>query len=402
MPYTTGSKTLVHVVQNLSLARSVDEVMKLVRTAAREIAQADGATFVLRDNSFCYYADEDSISPLWKGQRFPINSCISGWAMLHRQAVMIEDIYKDSRIPIDAYRPTFVKSLAMTPIRLNNPIGAIGTYWKDVHRPSPEQMEMLQALADTTSVALENVSLYKSLEERIEELRKVNHAKNEFLMTLSHELRTPLNSIVGWSEILSAPHVDEAMRDRGLRTIHKNAVLQAQLIDDLLDVSQMVSGKFEMNHRREDLALIVNRAIDALQMEIQSKKLSVDFASKVSNAFVIGDAVRIQQVIRNILKNAIDFSSEGGRIQILLSRAGPHLKVEVVDHGQGISAEFLPELFDVFRQGDSSTTRKHQGLGLGLYIARFIAEAHHGHISVFSSGLNQGSTFRILLPAMNS
>jgi GAF domain-containing protein len=145
---------LVGTIQRLSLARSVLDVQELVRSAARRLTGADGATFVLREDDLCHYVDEDAISPLWKGQRFPLSACISGWAMLNRHGVAIADIYSDDRIPHDAYRQTFVKSLAMVPIRQLDPLGAIGNYWADHHEPSQRELALLQALADSTAVAL--------------------------------------------------------------------------------------------------------------------------------------------------------------------------------------------------------------------------------------------------------
>lgn len=165
--YAQAMEQLVEVVQRLSLARDLQAVMDIVRRAARQLTGADGASFVLRDGDKCFYAEEDAISPLWKGQRFPINTCISGWAMLNRRPAVIEDIYADSRIPADAYRPTFVHSLAMVPIRTLDPIGAIGNYWAAHYRPTSEQIKVLQALADTTAVALENVRIYEELDQRV-------------------------------------------------------------------------------------------------------------------------------------------------------------------------------------------------------------------------------------------
>src|SRR5262245_20935315 len=149
-----GVADLVEVVQQLSLARDLRTVQDIVRRSARRLTGADGATFVLRDGNRCHYVDEDAISPLWKGQRFPLSACISGWSMLNRQAAVIEDIYADDRIPHDAYRPTFVKSLVMVPIRRVEPIGAIGTYWATRHKPTAEEVGLLQALADSASIAM--------------------------------------------------------------------------------------------------------------------------------------------------------------------------------------------------------------------------------------------------------
>ncbi|HWB68723.1 MAG TPA: HD domain-containing phosphohydrolase [Solirubrobacterales bacterium] len=165
---------LVFAVQRLAMARNLIEIQEVVRSAARRLTGSDGATFVLRDGEQCYYADEDAISPLWKGQRFPLESCISGWAMLNREPAVIEDIYADDRIPHEAYRPTFVKSLAMVPIRTRDPIGAIGNYWARPHRPTAREVELLQALADSTAVSMESVNVYEQLaDERLDALRRL-------------------------------------------------------------------------------------------------------------------------------------------------------------------------------------------------------------------------------------
>lgn len=165
--YVRGMERLMRAVQELSLARELEQVQQIVRTTARELVGSDGSTFVLRDDDQCFYADEDAIEPLWKGSRFPLSACISGWTMLNKQAAVIEDIYADDRIPHEAYRPTFVKSLAMVPIRSLDPIGAIGNYWADGHLATHEEIALLQALADATSIAMENVAIYGELERRV-------------------------------------------------------------------------------------------------------------------------------------------------------------------------------------------------------------------------------------------
>jgi diguanylate cyclase (GGDEF)-like protein len=159
--------SLLGAVQELSLARCVEDVQRVVRVAARELAGADGATFVLRDGDRCFYADEYAIAPLWKGQKFPLEACISGWAMLNRQSVSIEDIYTDDRIPHEAYRPTFVKSLVMVPIRRVDPLGAIGLYWASHHQASEQEIGLAQALADSTAVAMEHVRVLGELKETV-------------------------------------------------------------------------------------------------------------------------------------------------------------------------------------------------------------------------------------------
>ncbi|WP_460845541.1 GGDEF domain-containing protein [Nocardioides ultimimeridianus] len=159
---------LLRAIQELSLATTLAEVQAIVRVAVRDLAACDGATFVLRDGDQCFYADEDAIDPLWKGLRFPMETCISGWAMLHREHVVLPDIYLDDRIPHEAYRPTFVRSLVMMPIRTLAPIGALGAYWADEHEATEEEVALLRALADATSLALEKVSVHNELQREVE------------------------------------------------------------------------------------------------------------------------------------------------------------------------------------------------------------------------------------------
>ncbi|WP_319435823.1 diguanylate cyclase domain-containing protein [Mycobacterium sp. RTGN5] len=183
--YTQRMERLLRAVQELSLARSLPEVQVIVRTAARELTGCDGASFVLKDNGYCYYADEDAIAPLWKGNRFPLENCVSGWAMHHRESVVIPDIYVDDRVPHEAYRPTFVKSMVMVPIRKVDPIGAIGNYWAYGHEATEREVFLLQALADSTSIAMENVALYTELEQRVRDRTAELEQANDEIHKLS-------------------------------------------------------------------------------------------------------------------------------------------------------------------------------------------------------------------------
>lgn len=183
--YIDGMERLLRAVQELSLARSLGDIQRIVRTSARELTGCDGATFVLRENDKCFYADEEAIAPLWKGNRFPLEACISGWAMLNRDAAVIPDIYIDPRIPQGIYRPTFVKSLVMVPIRRLDPIGAIGNYWADHHQPSDQEVRLLQALADSTSIAMENVQVSAELEQRVRDRTADLEKANEEIRRLS-------------------------------------------------------------------------------------------------------------------------------------------------------------------------------------------------------------------------
>lgn len=181
---------LVAVVQKLSLARSLDAIMEIIRHEARDLTGADGASFVLREGDQCHYADEDAIEPLWKGRRFPMRDCISGWVMEHGEAAVIMDIYDDERIPADVYRPTFVRSLVMTPIRTTDPIAAIGTYWATKREPGADELHLLQSLADTVAVAMENVQVYAELEQRVRQRTEALERTVLELREANQEIRT--------------------------------------------------------------------------------------------------------------------------------------------------------------------------------------------------------------------
>ncbi|HEX8811381.1 MAG TPA: sensor domain-containing diguanylate cyclase [Terracidiphilus sp.] len=213
--YTRAMEYLLEVVQDLSLARDLDHVMRIVRHAARMLTGADGASFVLRDGDQCFYADEEAIGPLWKGLRFPMRVCISGWVMMNRMPAVIDDIFSDPRIPVDAYRSTFVRSLIMVPIRTTDPVGAIGNYWGRNYTPSLEQVRILQALADTTAVAIENAQLYGSLERRVRERTAALVAQNErvLMMSLTDDL-TGLYNRRGFM-VLAARQLRVARRAQG-------------------------------------------------------------------------------------------------------------------------------------------------------------------------------------------
>ena len=198
-----GIERLLRAVQELSMATKLAEVQRIVRTTARDLAGCDGATFVLRDGDQCYYADEDAIAPLWKGSRFPMEACISGWTMLHREHAVIPDIYADPRIPHEAYRPTFVKSLVMTPVRTMAPVGAIGAYWADLHEATDEEVSLLRALADATSLALEKVSIHHELEQ------EVALAQEAHRLSQTDELTGLLNRR-GFTERVTAAFTDGA------------------------------------------------------------------------------------------------------------------------------------------------------------------------------------------------
>jgi signal transduction histidine kinase len=229
-----------------------------------------------------------------------------------------------------------------------------------------------------------------------------NRLKDEFLAILSHELRTPLNSILGWVQLLKlGGHSDEDVAN-GLEVIERNAKIQARIIEDLLDVSRIISGKLQLELQPVNITGVVEAAISAVQLNADAKQVTVcrEFSDDLPVAMV--DATRLQQAIWNLLSNAVKFTPAGGTISVAIRRDQDELEVAVADTGEGIAPEFLPYVFERFRQADASTSRRHGGLGIGLALVRQLIEMHHGRISVESPGSGQGSTFRVRLPASNA
>jgi signal transduction histidine kinase len=231
-----------------------------------------------------------------------------------------------------------------------------------------------------------------------EEAERANRLKDEFLATVSHELRTPLTAILGWAHLLRQSGLDEETARHGLETIERNAQAQAQLVEDILDASRVIAGKLRLDIAPVDLAAVVNAGIDSVQLAAESKGIRLEVTLDPSARHVSGDAGRLQQVVWNLLSNAIKFTDEGGAVCVRLRRAGKNVEILVSDDGCGIGADFLPYIFDRFRQGDQSTTRVHGGLGLGLSITRHLVELHGGTVTAESAGEGKGSTFIIRLP----
>lgn len=232
------------------------------------------------------------------------------------------------------------------------------------------------------------------------EAEAANRIKDEFLATLSHELRTPLTSLLGWSSVLRESKRDEKVLAQGLDAIDRNARVQAQLIDDLLDVSRIVSGKLNLDVRPLDICSVTRAAINVVRPAADAKGIALDYAAVPGLGAISADSARVHQIIWNLLSNAVKFTPQNGRITIRISRDGSHAKVTVTDTGQGIDREFLPQVFDRFRQADSSTTRSFGGLGLGLAIVRHLVELHGGTVSAESEGAGRGATFTTTFPLL--
>ena len=248
------------------------------------------------------------------------------------------------------------------------------------------------------ALALSNQELETRVKERTAELEQLSRLKDEFLATMSHELRTPLNAIFGWVTLLRTRRLDEPTQERALETIERNARAQKRLIEDLLDVSRIVTGKVALEILPVDPRRVVQAALETMQPAAQAKGITVVPLLDTGVASVRGDFARLQQIVTNLLSNAIKFTPSGGRVEVTLIHRNGEAEISVNDSGQGIKPEFLPLVFDRFRQEDGSISRRHGGLGLGLAIVRHLVELHAGTVEAFSEGEGKGSRFVVRLP----
>jgi PAS domain S-box-containing protein len=260
-------------------------------------------------------------------------------------------------------------------------------FFTDVAEHRNAEKELSQALARERSARAE--------------AEAANRMKDEFLATLSHELRTPLTAMLGWARLLRSGELDTDTAARAVETIESNARLQAQLIEDLLDVSRIILGKLPLGVRPVELALVTEAALDAVRPAAAAKSIRLSRVLDPTTGLVSGDPDRLQQVVWNLLSNAVKFTPSKGQVKIRLERVGRFAQIIVNDTGKGISAEFLPFVFDRFRQADSSSTRVHGGLGLGLALVRHLVELHGGSVHAASAGEGKGATFSVQLPLLN-
>jgi signal transduction histidine kinase len=396
---------LVHAVQELSLARDLNDIMAVVRHAARELTGADGATFVVRDGDLCHYADEESISPLWKGQRFPMSTCISGWVMLHGQAAVIENIFSDPRVPVDAYLPTFVKSLAMVPIRTSSPIGAIGIYWAARRQPAEEEVHLLQALANTTAVAMENVQVYAHLEQRVKErtaaleaanaeLQLANAELDSFSHAVSHDLGAPLRGIQGFLRLAltEGGALSDEARDY-LKRAAASAKHMRELIDDLLRLSQV--SRLELRKEKVNLSHIAGEILDQLKAAAPDRRVLTEIADEV---MAIGDGGLLRAVLENLLSNAWKYTakSDHARISFEANYSSEGLtRYSVRDNGVGFDMSHVNKLFQPFERLHNAA--EYPGSGIGLTTVQRIIHRHGGRVWAEAQP-GKGAAFHFTLP----
>jgi PAS domain S-box-containing protein len=340
------------------------------------------------------------------------STCTCGIAFQTHERVMVPDVI-NAVDAIDAeqravYEQAGIRAVQSTPLlsRSGQLVGMISTHWNKPHRPSDRDFRVFDILARQASDLLERKSsreqaLERERAARVEAERAVR-MKDDFLATVSHELRTPLNAILGWSHVLKRDIRNPENVATAAEVIERNGRLQAQLIEDLLDMSRVLSGKMRLDIQRIKLQQVIDSAVESISPTADVKGIRITRSLDPSIATTVGDPARLQQVVWNVLSNAVKFTPPAGSIDISLVRTTVGVEIRISDTGEGISPEFLPHLFDRFRQADSSASRTHGGLGIGLALVRQLVELHGGSVRASSEGEGRGATFVIALPVVAS
>jgi len=339
-----------------------------------------------------------------------------GTAYAERRQVVIEDVEIEPRFAPyrDTARRAGFRACHSTPLftRGGDILGVLSVHFAAPHRPTHRESRLIDLHARIAAAAIESARLHERLREELEDRRLslarehlaraeaeiANRMKDEFLANVSHELRTPLNAILGWAHLLRSGRPDQATLGRAVDVIERNVRAQAKLIEDILDASRVTAGTLYLARSPIDLGTVIGAAADSVRVDAAIKGLALTLTLDPAPVAVTGDAARLQQAVWNVLANAVKFTHPGGTIEVRLTRTGTHAQIRVTDSGEGIRPDVLPFIFERFRQGDSTITRRHGGLGLGLAIVRHLVELHGGSVRAESAGEGYGATFVIELP----
>lgn len=401
------------LAQTLGTARNLEVIFWALKEFALLSVPCDGLFVSLYDpihdvRIACYgWGDNEEIDTS-ELPPMPVTSSGPNSRAVRTNQVIITNDYMAATLghpgvlvgPDNGLRPE--SSLSAPMAVMGRTIGTIEvqSYEKAAYRD--EHATAMRMAANLTAVAIENVRLLALESTARASAEESNRLKDEFLATVSHELRTPLTAILGWSRMLEGGALQGEMAARAVETIKRNAKAQSQIIDDILDVSRIITGKLYLELHPIEIGPVLDAAINVVRPTAEAKGIQIEVSFDQEPAAVPGDSNRLQQVFWNLLANAIKFTPAGGRVTVGLQRINSEVQIEVTDTGQGITAEFLPFVFDRFRQADSTSTRQHGGLGLGLAIARHLIEIHGGTIEATSRGTGQGATFTVRLPLAGS
>ncbi|HWS90727.1 MAG TPA: PAS domain S-box protein [Pyrinomonadaceae bacterium] len=414
--YETLLHRLTHLAESMGTARDHLTIFRDLRDFAVVSVPAIGIFISLydeaRDVRVAQYAwgdgvevDVSQLPPMPVSSQGP-----NSQAVRTRQVVITNDYWKTKQAgrgqvgilvgPDNGLRPQ--SSLVVPMATMGRIVGTVEVQSYENHAYREEHVTAMKMAANLAAVAIENMRLLQFETRARESAEEASRLKDEFLATLSHELRTPLTAILGWASMLRDNRLDEKTFKTAVEIVERNARTQQQIVDDILDVSRIITGNLRFDTAPTDLRGVVEAAVDTVRHAASARNISLRAEFEPGVGPVMGDPRRLQQVFWNILSNAVKFTPIGGEVRVRLGREGAHARVTVSDTGPGISPSFLPYVFDRFRQGDQSTTRVHGGLGLGLAIVRHLVELHGGTVRAESEGEGKGSTFTVELPLLRS
>jgi signal transduction histidine kinase len=385
-PSSEAVEPLVAALRAVTAARDLPAVMAAVRRHARRLASADGATFVLREGTMVHYADEDAIAPLWKGRRFPAQACVSGIAILRKESVVIEDIWADRRVPHDAYRNTFVQSMAMVPIGRDAPLGAIGAYWAERHRATAAEVAALEALADAAAAAVANADLLARLSRAIA-------LRDEFLALAAHELNTPLAAVRLRADAL-ARAVKGTPGAPDVGPLHAALARLGDTVSGLLEFSRAGDEGIAVARAPVDVSDVARTVVEGLRGRAAATETELRLSAPrpVRGEW---DAARLARAVGHLVENAVKFG-RGRPVDVTVSEEAGEARIAVRDRGPGVTGEARERIFAKWER--AAPAENVGGLGLGLWMARAIAEAHGGTVTV-ESAPGEGALFTLRLPA---
>jgi PAS domain S-box-containing protein len=398
------AEVIADLARRSNASLDADRVLPAVADAARALTRCDVARIALWDTGGTALVYRYSVGARsdHAGLRMVKGSGLGGELLASGLPQRSDDIQSDPRVREDVRAFAKVEgtfSVMLVPIMLHDRVEGLISCGRRRTQPFTDREEAVALrIGEHAAVALRNAELFRREQYARAEAEAANRGKDDFLAVLSHELRTPLQAMIGWLRLMRAGRLDAAATAKALETIERNTQTQTKLIGDLLDVSGILAGKLRVEPRSMDLLAVVEAAVQSVRAATLAKNIVLETSLEPGPMFIEGDPDRIDQVVANLLSNALKFTPGGGTVDVQLRRAGGHARLSVADSGIGIAPAVLPHVFDRFRQADSSTTRNHGGLGLGLAVVRYLVEAHSGSVRAESAGVGGGATFVVMLP----
>jgi PAS domain S-box-containing protein len=389
----------LQVIIDMSLMHlSLSELLSEMLGRVRELLGADGTAVLLLEEDGRGLSPSASVGlPDDVVSELGLAGGLSARVASTRAPLIVDDLETLEGTTANALKS--LRSMMGAPLMIErNVMGVIQVSTREARRFTENDLRLLQLVADRVALAIEQARLYDAEQKARTEAEEANRIKDEFLATVSHELRSPLNAILGWVKLLRDSKLGESDAARALETVERSARTQSRIIDDLLDVSRIISGKLLLHVQPIEPARIIVAAVEGLRPAAEAKSISLNISLDGGAGVIMGDSDRVQQLVWNLVANAIKFTPRGGRVGVKLNRVDTDVQITVTDTGAGIKPEFLPHVFDRFRQADGSSTRNQGGLGLGLAIVRHLVELHGGTVRVDSSGEGQGASFTVKLP----